>query len=123
MVIKFIILLFMSFCFTQETHTFTTDEVDNIFSHIQELEIKDSLNTNTISLQKDVIFKLVEKSENQQYQIENFQEVLDNKNIELGFKEDIIKEQKKEIQKQKLLKLAGFTTSIILPILTLIALL
>ena len=84
---------------------------------------KDSLNTNTISLQKDVIFKLVEKSENQQYQIENFQEVLDNKNIELGFKEDTIKQQKKEIQKQKLLKLAGFTTSIILPILTLIALL
>ena len=49
MVIKFIILLFMSFCFTQETHTFTTDEVDNIFSHIQELEIKDSLNTNYIN--------------------------------------------------------------------------
>ena len=50
MVIKFIILLFMSFCFTQETHTFTADEVDNIFSHIQELEIKDSLNTNYIKL-------------------------------------------------------------------------
>ncbi len=84
---------------------------------------KDSLNTNTISLQKDVIFKLVEKSENQQYQIENFQEVLDNKNAELNMKEDTIKQQKKEIRKQKLLKLAGFTTSIILPVLTLIALL
>jgi len=82
---------------------------------------KDSLNANTISLQKDVIFKLVEKSENQQYQIENFQEVLDNKNEELGFKEDTINQQKKEIRKQKLLKLAGFTTSIILPILTLLA--
>ena len=84
---------------------------------------KDSLNTNTISLQKDVIFKLVEKSENQQYQIENFQEILDNKNEELGFKEDTIIQQKKEIRKQKLLKLVGFTGSIILPILTLIALL
>jgi len=84
---------------------------------------KDSLNANTISLQKDVIFKLVEKSENQQYQIENFQEVLDNKNAELNMREDTIKQQKKEIRKQKLLKLAGFTTSIILPILTLIALL
>ena len=41
---------------------------------------QDSLNKETITLQKDVIFKLVEKSENQQYQIENFQEVLDNKN-------------------------------------------
>lgn len=84
---------------------------------------KDSLNANTISLQKDVIFKLVEKSENQQYQIENFQEILDNKNAELNMREDIIKQQKKEIRKQKLLKLAGFTTSIILPILTLIAVL
>lgn len=84
---------------------------------------KDSLNTNTVSLQKDVIFKLVEKSENQQYQIENFQEILDNKNEELDFKEDTITQQKKEIRKQKLLKLVGFTGSIILPILTLIALL
>ena len=84
---------------------------------------KDSLNTNAISLQKDVIFKLVEKSENQQYQIENFQEILNNKNEELGFKEDTINQQKKEIRKQKLLKLVGFTGSIILPILTLIAML
>jgi hypothetical protein len=84
---------------------------------------KDSLNEETISIQKDIIFKLVEKNDNQQYQIENFKEVLDNKNKELGFKEDTIKEQKKEIRKQKLLKLAGFTSSIILPILTLIAML
>ena len=84
---------------------------------------QDSLNKETITLQKDVIFKLVEKSENQQYQIENFQEVLDNKNAELNMREDTIKQQKKEIRKQKLLKLAGFTTSIILPILTLIAVL
>jgi len=84
---------------------------------------KDSLNEETISIQKDIIFKLVEKNDNQQYQIENFKEVLDNKNEELGFKEDTIKEQKKEIRKQKLLKLAGFTSTIILPILTLIAML
>ena len=38
-------------------------------------------------------------------------------------REDTIKQQKKEIRKQKLLKLVGFTTSIILPILTLIAVL
>ena len=43
------------------------------------------------------------------------------KNEELGFKENTINQQKKEIRKQKLLKLAGFTTSIILPILTLLA--
>ena len=83
---------------------------------------KDSLNINTISLQKDVIFKLVEKSENQQYQIENFQEVLNHKNEEIALKEDTIKQQKKEIRKQKFFKLVGFTGSIILPILTLLAL-
>ena len=84
---------------------------------------QDSLNKETITLQKDIIFKLVEKSDNQQTQINNFQLVLDNLNKELGYKEDTIKQQKKEIRKQKLLKLTGFTSSIILPILTLLALL
>ena len=84
---------------------------------------KDTLNANTISLQKDVIVKLTEKSQNQEYQIENFESILANKNQELQYKDDTIKEQKKEIRKQKLLKLAGFAGSIILPILTLIALL
>ena len=84
---------------------------------------QDSLNKETITLQKDIIFKLVEKSDNQQAQINNFQLVLDNLNKELGYKEDTIKQQKKEIRKQKLLKLTGFTSSIILPILTLLALL
>ena len=83
---------------------------------------KDSLNSNTISLQKDIIFKLVEKSDNQQVQINNFQTILDHKNEEIELKEDIIKQQKKEIRKQKFFKLIGFTGSIILPILTLIAL-
>lgn len=83
---------------------------------------KDSLNSNTISLQKDIIFKLVEKSDNQQTQIDNFQTILDHKNKEIELKEDIIKQQKKEIRKQKFFKLVGFTGSIILPILTLIAL-
>jgi len=84
---------------------------------------KDSLNTNTISLQKDVIFKLTEKSENQQIQINNFQTILDNKNNELLLKEDTIKLQKKEIRKQKFQKILGFSGSVILPILTLLALL
>jgi len=83
---------------------------------------KDSLNTNAISLQKDVIFKLMEKSDNQQNQIDNFQSILDHKNEEIALKEDTIKQQKKEIRKQKFFKLVGFTGSIILPILTLLAL-
>jgi len=94
--------------------------VDSLLTTYKE---KDSLNTSKIEIQKDIIFKLVEKNDNQQTQIDNFQQILDNKNEELGFKEDTIKQQKKEIRKQKLLKLAGLTSSIILPILTLIAML
>ena len=83
---------------------------------------KDSLNTNTITLQKEVIFKLVEKSDNQQSQIDNFQQILDNKNSELGMKEDTIKRQKKELRKQKFLKFLGFGGSVILPIIAILIL-
>ena len=40
---------------------------------------KDTLNTNTITLQKDVIVKLTQKSENQDLQISNFESILSNK--------------------------------------------
>ena len=83
---------------------------------------KDSLNTNTITLQKEVIFKLMEKSDNQQSQIDNFQQILDNKNSELGMKEDTIKQQKKELRKQKFLKFLGFGGSVILPIIAILIL-
>ena len=83
---------------------------------------KDSLNTTTITLQKDVIVKLTKKSHNQQIQIDNFQTILDNKNGEILLKDDIIKQQKKEIRKQKFLKILGFAGSVILPILTLLVL-
>jgi hypothetical protein len=83
---------------------------------------KDSLNTNTITLQKEVIFKLMEKSDNQQSQIDNFQQILDNKNSELGMKEDTIKQQKKELRKQKFLKFLGLGGSVILPIIAILIL-
>ena len=83
---------------------------------------KDSLNTNTITLQKDIIVKLMKKSSNQQVQIDNFQTILDNKNEEIALKDETIKQQKKEIRKQKFLKIIGFTGSIVLPILTLLVL-
>ena len=83
---------------------------------------KDSLNTNTITLQKEVIFKLMEKSDNQQTQIDNFQQILDNKNSELGMKEDTIKQQKKELRKQKFLKFLGFGGSVSLRLIALLIL-
>ena len=84
---------------------------------------KDSLNTNTISLQKDVITKLTQKSQNQELQLENFQTLLDNSNKVIAYKNDTIDQQKKEIRKQKFQKILGFSGSILLPILTLLSLL
>ena len=83
---------------------------------------KDTLSLNTISLQKDVIVKLTQKSENQQSIVDNFEQILSNKNAEIEFKNKIIKSQNKEIKKQKRLKIVGFIGSIVLPILTLISL-
>ena len=84
---------------------------------------KDSLNTNTISLQKDVITKLTQKSQNQELQLENFQTLLDNSNKVIAYKNDTIDQQNKEIRKQKFQKILGFSGSILLPILTLLVLL
>jgi|TARA_S200002703_G_C3663414_1_gene203717 nitric oxide reductase large subunit len=83
---------------------------------------KDTLNTNTISLQKDIIVKLTQKSDNQQSIIDNFEQILSNKDKEIELKDKVIETQGKEIKKQKRLKVVGFIGSIVLPILTLIAL-
>ena len=93
--------------------------VDSLFTVYKN---KDTLNINTISLQKDIIVKLTQKSENQQSIVDNFEQILANKNAEIEFKNKIIKAQNKEIKKQKRLKIVGFIGSIVLPILTLIAL-
>jgi ABC-type antimicrobial peptide transport system permease subunit len=93
--------------------------VDSLLTVYKE---KDTLNTNTITLQKDVIVKLTQKSENQQSIIDNFEQILSNKDIEINLKDQVIEKQKKEIRKQKALKIVGFIGSIILPIITLIAL-
>ena len=82
---------------------------------------KDTLNTNTISLQKDIIVKLTQKSNNQQSIIDNFEQILSNKDKEIKLKDETIEAQKKEIKKQKRLKIVGFIGSILLPIITLIA--
>lgn len=54
---------------------------------------------------------------------ENLNEVIINKDKEIAFKDETIKEQKKEIRKQKFLKIIGFSAAVALPILTLILIL
>lgn len=84
---------------------------------------RDSLNTKTINLQKEVLMKMGEEKINLEKMNSNLEEMIKNKDTELGLKDDIIKDQKKEINKQKTLKILGFAGSVILPIITIIAIL
>lgn len=83
---------------------------------------RDSLNTRTVRLQKEVLMKMGKEKLNLETMITNLEEVIVNKNTALALKDDTIKQQKKEITKQKFLKILGFTGSIVLPILILIIL-
>ena len=83
---------------------------------------KDSLDSNILSMHKDVIVKLTQKTNNLQSIVDNFEQILSNKNTEIEFKDKIIKAQEKEIKKQKRLKVVGFIGSVIIPIFILISL-
>lgn len=84
---------------------------------------KDSLNTETIKLQKDVLMKMTEKKMNLEVMNQNLNEVIANKDKEIAKKDKQIKEQEREIKKQKFLKKIGLSGSVILPIIMLLALL
>lgn len=83
---------------------------------------RDSLNLKTVALQKEVLMTMGQEKENLQTIIDNLNEILANKDAEVELLNDTIKQQKKEIRKQKFLKIIGFTGSIVLPILVLLAL-
>jgi len=92
-------------------------------SLLSEYKVRDSLNTSTIEMQKDVLMKMGEEKLNLEQMNNNLNEIITNKDKEISLKDDIIKEQKKEIRKQKILKVIGFTAAVVLPILTLILIL
>lgn len=81
----------------------------------------DSIQENLIILQKITIKKLQEKNYNQHLIITNLDSLVRNKNREIEINTEVIKTQKKEIKRQKFLKVVGFIGSILLPIITLIA--
>ena len=83
---------------------------------------RDSLNTKTITLQKETIVKLSLKEANYETIIENLNEINKNKDDEIALQLDIIKQQKKEIRKQKFYKTLSAIGSIVLPIITLLTL-
>lgn len=82
---------------------------------------RDKLNLSTVTMQKDVISKLSNEKLNLEQMVINLEKVVTNKNTEIELKDEIIKKQKKEIRKQKFLKIVGFSAAIILPIITLLA--
>jgi len=77
-----------------------------------EFKKKDSLNLGVISIQKNTIELLQTQGNNKDIQLKNFEKLLANKEVE-------ITALKKQILKQKLLKVIGFTGSVVLPILIL----
>lgn len=83
-------------------------------------EQRDSVQNNSIVLQREEIVLLNEKLDNQNSIIDNLNQVLENKDKEIALLNETIKKQKKEIRKQKFLKVVGFTAAVVLPITTLI---
>lgn len=83
-------------------------------SIIKEYELKDKESSKVILLQKDVISRLSNQLLNDETRITNLEGVVKNKDEEILIKDNTIKNQKKEIRKQKLLKIVGFSGAIIL---------
>jgi hypothetical protein len=80
---------------------------------------RDSLNMQTITFQKMILSNLSMANSNLETMLSNLEQVIENKDSEVDLMNSIIKEQRKEIRKQKVLKVIGFSSAIVLPIITL----
>lgn len=94
--------------------------LDSTVAYYQKM---DKEKTKIIFLQKQLEVEQNKKIENLEKEINNCNTIVGNKDKEIGMQNEIISEQRKEIRKQKLLKIAGFSGSIILPVLTAIIIL
>jgi hypothetical protein len=81
---------------------------------------RDSLNLSRVALLKREVDIYKEKCGNYAMMLFNDTKVIVNKNTELDLLNKIIKDQKKEIRKQKVLKVIGFTGAVVLPIIVII---
>jgi len=88
-------------------------------SLISVYQVRDSLMQRTIMLQVSEIRLLNLKSQNQELYTKNLKTIIGNKDSEIKILNDVIVKQKKEIRKQKTLKVVGFIGSVVLPIVTL----
>ncbi len=92
-------------------------------SIISQYEAKDKESSKVITFQKNAIDKLYRQLANDELRIVALERVIKNKDEEITFKDDVIKKQKREIRKQKTLKILGFSGAIILPVVTALLLL
>ena len=96
-------------------------EYEIVDSLLLSYKANDSLQENVIMIQKETIKKLQQQNLNQHFIITNLDSIISNKDKEIEIQTEIIEIKKKEIRKQKFLKVIGFIGSILLPIITLIA--
>jgi hypothetical protein len=95
-------------------------EKEKLDSLVCYYEVNDSLKDVTVALQYSMIRDLQTKSAAQLLIEENLNVIIVNKDKEIVLLNDTIKKQKKEIRKQKNLKIMGFTAAVVLPIIVLI---
>ena len=92
-------------------------------SLVKVYEAKNNKQNEIITLQKELIDNLQIKIDNKNERLSILAIVIKNKDTEITLLNDVVKQQKKEIIKQKLLKLGGFSGAIIFPIITALILL
>ena len=95
-------------------------EKEKLETLVKDYQISDSIKDNSIAIQQTIIKDLEEKSVKQLMVIDNQNNITTNKNEEIIILNDSIKSQKKEIRKQKTLKIIGFTAAVVFPIVVLI---
>lgn len=95
-------------------------EKEKYYSMLKYCEINDSLKDINIGLQYSMITDLQTKSLLQIKVVDNLNIIITNKDKEISLLNETIKKQKKEIRKQKVLKIMGFTAAIVAPIIVLI---
>lgn len=93
---------------------------EKLDSLVEYYQVNDSLKDITVGLQYAMIRDLQSKSDIQLKVVDNLNVVILNKDKEIALLNDTITKQKKEIRKQKALKIIGFTAAVVLPIIVLI---
>ena len=81
---------------------------------------RNKINTDIIQLQVKEIRALQEKSDNQAKLANNLESIIKNKDTEIADLNAIIKKQKREITKQKIIKTVALIGDVALPVLTLL---